>query len=387
MCQQCRFAHYCDDDCKVRKLSVKTCFHTRKLIKFSQNLAFENHHLECELLKDIFPVVPSENARLIAQLIFKTQVMISFCWQKVLNLFFAFGNWKRHHKIIQMVDNFKSWCRVCNFSTETTFEIFTHFSTFSSDSAEMMLDPTRIKEFSALCDELKVYLGSKIKWSTDEMRQIYGKVNIFPKNPWLDCSSTKVRNMFQNIIFIATNQRFLCRWLGIHSDWFRNLSKVYNFIDFRVNCWKHIPIFSISIMNHSCDPDCVVSFQGSRANVHIIKDGIDPNTPLKDVNKFRVDLAQTLYLKIYVQLTISYVDLLPPTIDRQRVFAKEWYFTCKCVVCADKEKVYLLFHYIYIYIYIYIYYIDSYKYIFINNFLFSPIFQRLNPPCAYFSNV
>jgi len=41
--------------------------------------------------------------------------------------------------------------------------------------------------------------------------------------------------------------------------------------------------FSMSIMNHSCDPDCVVSFQGPKAIVHIIKDGIDPKTPLEDV--------------------------------------------------------------------------------------------------------
>jgi len=64
---------------KLEKLSVKNMFSlTETVIKFSQNLAFENHRMECELLKDIFPVVPSENARLIAQLFFKTRVPNEF---------------------------------------------------------------------------------------------------------------------------------------------------------------------------------------------------------------------------------------------------------------------------------------------------------------------
>jgi len=39
-----------------------------------------------------------------------------------------------------------------------------------------MQDPVRFKEFSAICDELDTYLGSKIEWSKEEALELYGKV-------------------------------------------------------------------------------------------------------------------------------------------------------------------------------------------------------------------
>ncbi|KAK3828901.1 MAG: hypothetical protein J3Q66DRAFT_323859 [Benniella sp.] len=63
-------------------------------------------------------------------------------------------------------------------------------------------------------------------------------------------------------------------------------------------------------MNHSCVPNCVYTFKGSRVECRVIRD-IQPGE----------------------ELTISYIDQIGTTVERQRQLKAQYHFTCECPLC------------------------------------------------------
>lgn len=73
---------------------------------------------------------------------------------------------------------------------------------------------------------------------------------------------------------------------------------------------------SPSLLDHSCEPNAVVTFQGTKLTVRAIKDIPDPSPP---------------------NISISYVDQLATKAERQRQLSEQYYFTCQCSRCNDNS--------------------------------------------------
>ncbi|KAF9151560.1 SET and MYND domain-containing protein 3 [Linnemannia schmuckeri] len=67
---------------------------------------------------------------------------------------------------------------------------------------------------------------------------------------------------------------------------------------------------SIPFMNHSCLPNCVYTFKGARVECRVIRD-IQPGE----------------------ELTISYIDQIGTTQERQKQLKEQYHFTCMCPMC------------------------------------------------------
>ncbi|KAG9483979.1 hypothetical protein GDO78_009735 [Eleutherodactylus coqui] len=72
----------------------------------------------------------------------------------------------------------------------------------------------------------------------------------------------------------------------------------------------------MSLLNHSCDPNCVIIFEGKFLHLRTIKE-----IPQGE------------------ELTISYIDVKMPSHMRQLQLQRQYCFTCDCQRCMSKEKV------------------------------------------------
>ncbi|XP_066452207.1 histone-lysine N-methyltransferase SMYD3 [Eleutherodactylus coqui] len=72
---------------------------------------------------------------------------------------------------------------------------------------------------------------------------------------------------------------------------------------------------SMSLLNHSCDPNCVIIFEGKFLHLRTIKE-----IPQGE------------------ELTISYIDVKMPSHMRQLQLQRQYCFTCDCQRCMSKEK-------------------------------------------------
>ncbi|KAI9728269.1 MAG: hypothetical protein M1834_007762 [Cirrosporium novae-zelandiae] len=71
----------------------------------------------------------------------------------------------------------------------------------------------------------------------------------------------------------------------------------------------------VSLINHSCRPNAVISFSGPRLSIRSI-------APIKKDE----------------QITISYIDCTEPFKRRQHELTSKYFFTCKCKECILKDK-------------------------------------------------
>ncbi|XP_073528901.1 histone-lysine N-methyltransferase SMYD3 [Phyllobates terribilis] len=72
---------------------------------------------------------------------------------------------------------------------------------------------------------------------------------------------------------------------------------------------------SMSLLNHSCDPNCVIVFEGTRLHLRTVKE-----IPQGE------------------ELTISYMDVKMPSHMRQMQCQRQYCFTCDCHRCMSKDK-------------------------------------------------
>ncbi|KAM7027189.1 histone-lysine N-methyltransferase SMYD3 [Passerculus sandwichensis] len=72
---------------------------------------------------------------------------------------------------------------------------------------------------------------------------------------------------------------------------------------------------SMSLLNHSCDPNCVIVFEGYQLLLHSVRE-----------------------IQIGEELTISYVESLVPTRERQKQLMRQYCFECDCPLCQNPEK-------------------------------------------------
>ncbi|XP_074078949.1 histone-lysine N-methyltransferase SMYD3 isoform X2 [Macrotis lagotis] len=72
---------------------------------------------------------------------------------------------------------------------------------------------------------------------------------------------------------------------------------------------------SMSLLNHSCDPNCVIVFEG-------------PNLFLRAVRN----------IQLGEELTICYLDVLMPTVERQKQLKEQYCFDCDCPLCQTQAR-------------------------------------------------
>ncbi|CAG5853905.1 unnamed protein product [Menidia menidia] len=71
---------------------------------------------------------------------------------------------------------------------------------------------------------------------------------------------------------------------------------------------------SLSLLNHDCRPNCVMVFEGTQLKLRAVRD-INPEE----------------------ELTISYIETLSLTEDRQQQLEEQYHFTCHCQRCQTQE--------------------------------------------------
>ncbi|XP_017278763.1 N-lysine methyltransferase SMYD2 [Kryptolebias marmoratus] len=71
----------------------------------------------------------------------------------------------------------------------------------------------------------------------------------------------------------------------------------------------------VALINHSCLPSVIVTYNGASAEVRAVKD-----------------------MKPGDEVLISYIDLLSPTEERNTRLRESYYFTCDCQECKSKSK-------------------------------------------------
>ncbi|XP_012692310.1 N-lysine methyltransferase SMYD2-A [Clupea harengus] len=71
----------------------------------------------------------------------------------------------------------------------------------------------------------------------------------------------------------------------------------------------------VALMNHSCDPNVIVTYKGTTAEVRAVRD-ISPGDEIFN----------------------SYIDLLYPTEDRNERLIDSYFFECDCPECTSKSK-------------------------------------------------
>ncbi|XP_024152173.1 histone-lysine N-methyltransferase SMYD3 [Oryzias melastigma] len=72
---------------------------------------------------------------------------------------------------------------------------------------------------------------------------------------------------------------------------------------------------SLSLLNHDCRPNCVMVFRGTELQLRAVQD-INPGE----------------------ELTISYIETLSVTEDRQKQLEDQYHFTCQCQRCSSRDQ-------------------------------------------------
>ncbi|KAM9339449.1 N-lysine methyltransferase SMYD2-B-like [Symphorus nematophorus] len=120
---------------------------------------------------------------------------------------------------------------------------------------------------------------------------------------------------------IAALHRFYSKHLEIpdHQDLLRLFSQVAcNGFTIEDDELSHIGTAvypDVALINHSCLPSVIVTYNGTSADVRAVQD-----------------------MKPGDEVLISYIDLLYPTDDRNNRLRESYYFTCDCQECKSKSK-------------------------------------------------
>merc|ERR1711894_22716 len=73
-----------------------------------------------------------------------------------------------------------------------------------------------------------------------------------------------------------------------------------------------------SIIDHSCEPNAMVAFQGGK-NITVLS--------IKDISVLEK------HLDFAKDVSISYIDCLEPTEERRKLLREQYFFECNCTKC------------------------------------------------------
>ncbi|XP_033727938.1 histone-lysine N-methyltransferase SMYD3-like isoform X2 [Pecten maximus] len=145
-----------------------------------------------------------------------------------------------------------------------------NFSNFQSHSDKIMSDQQRMEQLSKIAFTLEKLLGDSKLPPADELLEIFGKMVI---NSFTVCDGE-------------------LQPVGV---------AIY---------------LSPSLLDHSCEPNAVATFQGTKLTVRATQDIPDPSP---------------------TNIYISYVDQLDTIAERRRQLWEQYYFSCQCARCKDNS--------------------------------------------------
>ncbi|XP_052899084.1 histone-lysine N-methyltransferase SMYD3 isoform X2 [Anopheles moucheti] len=93
----------------------------------------------------------------------------------------------------------------------------------------------------------------------------------------------------------------------------------FNILDNEMNTIGTGMYIGASIIDHSCRPNVVVSFDGETLNMRLLEDYPDQELD-------------------FGKLFISYIDLIDTTDVRREQLAERYYFRCECERCRDEQE-------------------------------------------------
>ncbi|XP_062546577.1 histone-lysine N-methyltransferase SMYD3-like [Armigeres subalbatus] len=97
----------------------------------------------------------------------------------------------------------------------------------------------------------------------------------------------------------------------------------FNILDDDMNSIGTGMYLGTSIIDHSCSPNAVATFDGSTVHVRL----------LEDYQGSEVDFSKVF---------ISYIDLMNPADERKARLSAQYYFDCKCERCRDEQELKLM---------------------------------------------
>ncbi|XP_063050633.1 histone-lysine N-methyltransferase SMYD3 [Engraulis encrasicolus] len=72
---------------------------------------------------------------------------------------------------------------------------------------------------------------------------------------------------------------------------------------------------SMSLLNHDCQPNCVMLFEGTTLHLRAVRD-----------------------IKTHQEVTISYAECVSPTAERRGQLEQQYHFTCQCRCCSNSHR-------------------------------------------------
>lgn len=89
-----------------------------------------------------------------------------------------------------------------------------------------------------------------------------------------------------------------------------------------------------SILDHSCEPNAVATFEGTTINIRAVKEIVDLNWSKVSEKNFT---HRYIFEITNFQVFISYIDVLNTTKDRMEDLKRAYYFTCQCQKCLSPD--------------------------------------------------
>ncbi|KRZ37466.1 Histone-lysine N-methyltransferase SMYD3 [Trichinella pseudospiralis] len=173
--------------------------------------------------------------------------------------------------MVRIIGKLNDHSNTSDFSCKASYEN-RKYHNLMSHKDEIFKDEKRTSEFSRCCYFLKCIIEPNELPETTILMEMFGKILINS--------------------FVILDNELNSAGLGLYL----NLSK----------------------LNHSCNPSCVVTFDGPKAYLNTLN------------SEFEVTTSTILE-----NLTISYVALIDDTAHRRKALRERYYFICKCERCSD----------------------------------------------------
>ncbi|XP_073194397.1 histone-lysine N-methyltransferase SMYD3 isoform X5 [Lepidochelys kempii] len=252
-CSQCKIARYCDTRC--------------------QKEAWQEHKQECKCLKSIEPNFPPDSVRLVGRIVFKLLGQSAACPSEKL---YSFSDLQSknpgiaQHKLASIfVTGDHSIFRNLQYITEaSSLDIYVTTANIEELSEEMK------EGLRHLAQTLQLYLRVEIQ----DAFQLLPAIDIFQIFAKVTCNC-----------FTISNGEMQDVGVGLYP--------------------------SMSLLNHSCDPNCVIVFEGRQLLLRSVRE-----------------------IQIGEELTISYIESLMPSSERQKHLKRQYCFECNCLLCQTQEK-------------------------------------------------
>lgn len=159
-------------------------------------------------------------------------------------------------------------------------------------------------------DRIRGYYTEKCYRKYMDLMSHYNEIKCDPKRlEHLESLRAVLTDLLGNLL--VPNEAELLSMYG------RLITNGFNILDPEMNAIGTGIYLGVSVVDHSCKPNAVATFEGTTLSIRLIED-----IPSLDWSK----------------IFISYIDLLSTSTERRNDLKANYYFLCCCSQCVDKQK-------------------------------------------------